>query len=324
MPTWSCWRSPCRVFLLAGWPLGRLRGGAPGPGSLQRGIQIAASRRARPRREARRPQGGARDHGRRHPGAGMADRARRVAGGAWREREAGPCRGAALGGAVHRLPGDPVRDPAARASGAADEDAHQGPAGGGRLPAGGDSAAGDLRQRRQERGVQAPGRVQARPVAQHQGGRHRLQHQPGGLLPGAGERPDDLRHGLDLAAHAAEAQPRADHRRAGLRPDPQQHHRLKPGAAGRDQVVPLPGHPVLLPLVLQRDRLSAAAHQHPRDGQHLRPRAADLRDLRRHGQHLGAAGADPRGLDLLQRGGDPRQGLFALLQELAAARAWRA
>ena len=49
-------------------------------------------------------------------------------------------------------------------------------------------------------------------VAQHQGGRHRLQHQPGGLLPGAGERPDDLGHGLDLAAHAAEAQPRADSR----------------------------------------------------------------------------------------------------------------
>ena len=29
-----------------------------------------------------------------------------------------------------------------------------------------------------------------------------------------------------------------------------------------DQVVSLPGHPVLLHLVLQRDRLSAAAHQH--------------------------------------------------------------
>ena len=45
-----------------------------------------------------------------------------------------------------------------------------------------------------------------------------------------------------------------------------------------------------------------------RDGQHLRPRAADLRDLRRHGQHLGAAGADSRGLDLATtwRGSAPR------------------
>ena len=67
-----------------------------------------------------------------------------------------------------------------------------------------------LRQRRQERRIQAAERVQARAVGHDQDRRHRPQHQQGGPLPVPGQRADDRHHGLDLAAHAAEAEPGAD------------------------------------------------------------------------------------------------------------------
>ncbi len=129
-----------------------------------------------------------------------------------------------------------------------------------------DPDAADLRQRRQERRVQAAERVQARTVGLDPPRRHRPQHQQGGPLPPPRQRPDDLHDGLDLAADAAEAEPGPDRDRGRLRPDQEHDHRRQPGHQDGGPLVPLPRRPLLLDLVLEHDRVPAAADQHRAHG----------------------------------------------------------
>ena len=86
------------------------------------------------------------------------------------------------------------------------------------------------------------------------------------------------------------------------------------------QVVHLRRHAVPVHLVLEHDRLPAAAHQHRAQGRHLRARGAVLRPLRGDRQHLGPAGADARGVVPLPRRGRPGEGLHRLPEELGAGR----
>ena len=88
-------------------------------------------------------------------------------------------------------------------------------------------------------------------------------------------------------------------------------------------LVPLPRRPLLLDLVLEHDRLPAAADQHRAHGQRLRRRNPLLRDLRGDRQPLDPAGPDPGRLGLLPRRRDPGQGPLQVPGELAAARASR-
>ena len=181
----------------------------------------------------------------------------------------------------------------------------------------------DLRQRGQKRSLQAPERVQARTVGRDPPRRHRPQHQQGGPLPLPRQRPDDRHDGLDRAADAAEAEPDPDRGRGRLRPDQEHDHRRQPRRQDGEPLVPLPRHALLLDLVLEHDRLPAAADQHRAHGQRLRRRNPLLRDLRGDRQPLDPAGPDPGRLDLLPRRRDPGQGLLQVPGELAAARASR-
>ena len=86
----------------------------------------------------------------------------------------------------------------------------------------------DRRQRRQERRVPAPERVQARQLDPDPDRAARHEHQPRGPLSVPGQRPDDLLHDLHRAADADEAEQGPDGGRALLRPDQEQHHRRQP------------------------------------------------------------------------------------------------
>ena len=100
------------------------------------------------------------------------------------------------------------RSPGARhdaGRGAAMKTAHEGLDRGRGLPRRDDPARGPVRQRRQERRVPAPERVQARPVDHDQARGSRPEHQQGGPLPWPGQRPDDRNDGLGRQAHAAKA-----------------------------------------------------------------------------------------------------------------------
>ena len=204
-------RSPAGRCWATRWP--------PAPGSSS---AIVAPRR----RTARSPQPG----GRRAPqgalgsprhldaGAGLARHALRSCSSGLAEREAGLAAALPRRGAVHRLPRrhrvsrllsggrlahEPPREPSTKAQGLA----RPGPLPRDRRPAG-----ADLRQRGQERGVQAPERVQARSLDQDQDRRHRLLDQQGGLLPGARQRPDDRGDDVHREADAARAEQGADRR----------------------------------------------------------------------------------------------------------------
>ena len=137
-----------------------------------------------------------------------------------------------------------------------------------------DRAAADLRQRRQERRVQAPGRVQAPRLDPDPPRAPQPLDQPRGPLPVPGERTDDLGDGLHRPAHADEAEPHPGRGRGRLRRDQEQHHGHEPLVLLRGQVVPLPRDPVLLHRLLEHHRLPAAADQQRRDHQHLRGRAS--------------------------------------------------
>ena len=139
----------------------------------------------------------------------------------------------------------------------------------------------------QERGVQAPERVQARRLDPDPHRAHQPLDQQGGPLPVPGERADDLGDGLHRPAHAAEAEPRPDRGRGRLRPDQEQHHRRR---TSRSYATRPSGSPSSRPSssssVLEHDRLPAAADEHAETSRHLRPGAPDLRALRRDGEHL--------------------------------------
>ena len=85
------------------------------------------------------------------------------------------------------------------------------------------------------------------------------------------------------------------------------------------EVVPLRRHALLLHLVLEHDRLPAAADQHRERDPHLRAGSAHLGDLRGDRQRLGPAGAHPGGLGHLQRRGHPLEGVLSVLRQLASA-----
>ena len=96
-------------------------------------------------------------------------------------------------------------------------------------------------------------------------------------------------------------------------------HRRQPGREDGGPLVPLPRRALLLDLVLEHDRLPAAADQHRAHGQRLRRRNPLLRDLRGHRQPLDPAGPDPGRLGLLPRRRDPGQGPLQVPGQLAAA-----
>ena len=80
----------------------------------------------------------------------------------------------------------------------------------------------------------------------------------------------------------AETEPGADRDRGRLRPDQEQHHRRQPRHGDGDALVPLPRRALLLDLVLEHDRLPAAADQHRAHGRRLRPqRSPRSRSTRR-------------------------------------------
>ena len=130
-----------------------------------------------------------------------------------------------------------------------------------------DRAGADLRQRRKERRVQAPGRIQARrldPDPDRPGSTSRSTRAVLYLLLASAA--DDLDDDLHREADADEAESRPDGGRGRLRPDEEQHHRRQPRPeAYAPPLVPLPRHPVLLHRVLEHDRLPAAADQQSRD-----------------------------------------------------------
>ena len=123
------------------------------------------------------------------------------------------------------------------------------------------AAPADLRQRREERGVQAPGRVQAPRLDPDPPRAPQPLDQPRGSLPVPGERADDLGDGLHRPSHAAQAQPHPGRGRGRLRRDQEQHHGHEPSLLLRDQVVPIPGDPVLLHRLLEPHRLPAIADE---------------------------------------------------------------
>ena len=217
------------VFVVADLPMVGFAAGA-GAWLAQRGIQVLAARRASE----------ALANGNRQKAMGMI--AATTLGRVWlmatvvlvvglARRTRGRARRRAPGPRpLHdllRRPGDrpPVR---ARRREEPREDENQSPDRARRLPGDRDPDAADLRQRRQERRVQAAERVQARTVGLDPPRQPRPEHQQGGPLPRPRQRPDDLRDGLDLPPHGAEAEPRADRGRGLLRPDQEHDHRRQP------------------------------------------------------------------------------------------------
>ena len=83
--------------------------------------------------------------------------------------------------------------------------------------------------------------------------------------------PHDRDDGLHRQPHAGAAEPRADRGRGHLRADARQHHRRQHGPQDGGQVVPVHRDALPLHLVLEHDRLPAAADQHRAQGRHLRP-----------------------------------------------------
>ena len=167
------------------------------------------------------------------------------------------------------------------------------------------AALRDLRERGQERGVQAAGRVQARPLDRHPHRRRRPVDQQGGALPASRLHPHDGHDDLHRQADAGPPQPRPDARRGRLRPHL---HADRPGQhAERDggQVLPVRRDAVLLHLVLEHARLHPAAGEQPRDDRHLRDRLPGLRALRGHGEPLDPARAHAGRLDPLPDRGHP-------------------
>ena len=164
---------------------------------------------------------------------------------------------------------------------------------------------------RQEHRLPDPERVQARQL----GRARRVQHQPRGPVPDHRRAADGVHDGLDRRPHAGAAQPGADRGRGALLADARQHHAGQHGLQDGGQVVPVHRRAVPVHLVLQPDRLPAAADQLRGDVQRLRRPHPVLRAVRGDGEHLGPA--RPRAGDLLhlQLRGHPGAGPGRLRQE---------
>ena len=92
-----------------------------------------------------------------------------------------------------------------------------------------------------------------------------LQHQQGGPLPGRWRARLTIWTMVWIARRMQhEAEPRPDRDRGRLRPDQEQHHRRQPSTLRDQPLVPVPRRALLLDLVLEHDRLPAAADQQRR------------------------------------------------------------
>ena len=134
-------------------------------------------------------------------------------------------------------------------------------------------------------------------------------------LPVPGRDRHDRNDGVDLAPDAGPPQPGPDRRRGPLLADARQHHPRQHGRVDGGQVVSVHRRAVSVHLVLQSDRLPAAADQLRGDLQRLRRPHPVLRPVRRDSQHLGSARAGAGRVHRLQLRGDPRPGPDRLRQE---------
>ena len=171
-----------------------------------------------------------------------------------------------------------------------------------------------LRQRRQERGVQAADEFKLDPWIEIQDRRHRPVDQQGGALPLPRLRAHHGHDDLHRQADAGPPEPRPDARRGRLRPHLHADRQGQHAERDRREVLPLRRHAVLLHLVLEHARLHPAAVHTPRDDRHLRHRLPGLRALRRHGEPVDPARAHPRRLDGYQIEGVRQHGLLGHLK----------
>ena len=178
------------------------------------------------------------------------------------------------------------------------------------------AARGDLRQRRQERRVPAPERVQARRLDRASTSAASTSRINKAVLYLV------LASGLTIAAMIwiarrmqTEAEQGADGGRGRLRPDPQQHHRRQPRRQAGREVVPVPGHALLLHLVLEHASATCRCRPTPS----TRSTSSGSR-CRRFAIYAATANISiPLVLTLvvwyrLQPRGDPGQGLLRLLR----------